>query len=257
MISGIIGHPLKNPRSVPVWKNFFKKNNIRSEMVKWDIDSSHFNKFILDLLNKQKFLATAITMPYKKLALNYANLIDISAQSSHSTNLLIKDKKKIIAYNTDVLGAENTLKKIISDYDKILIIGYGGTGEAIHRYFSEIHKDKLIYVVSSKNNDDKNFAKKLTKDSISQKSIIINCTPLGSDLSKKYLDELPITKDLLDYVNPKSFIFDIIYSPNKTKLFYECKKRNIKYINGLNMNTYQAKIALELLHKVYIKNEKI
>ena len=92
---------------------------------------------------------------------------------------------------------------------------------------------------------------------ISQKSIIINCTPLGSDLSKKYLDELPITKDLLDYVNPKSFIFDIIYSPNKTKLFYECKKRNIKYINGLNMNTYQAKIALELLHKVYIKNEKI
>tara|TARA_B100001059_G_scaffold235561_1_gene281631 strand:- start:5768 stop:6541 length:774 start_codon:yes stop_codon:yes gene_type:complete len=257
MISGIIGHPLKNPRSIPIWKNFFQKNSISSEMIKWDVPSSDFNEFISDLLINQDFLATAITMPYKKLALNYADSMDISAKSSNSTNLLIKDRKKIIAYNTDVIGAENTLKKIISYYDKILIIGFGGSGEAIYRYFKDIYKNKTLNVVSSKNIKDKNFITKLTKEHILKKSILINCTPLGSDLSDGYIQEFPFNEELLNFVNPETLIFDIIYSPDKTKLFYECKKRNIKYINGLNMNTHQANLALNLVQKAYLRNEKI
>ena len=66
MISGIIGHPLKNPRSISIWKDFFKKNNIKSEMIKWEIDDANFNQFITELFNNPHFLATAVTMPYKK-----------------------------------------------------------------------------------------------------------------------------------------------------------------------------------------------
>ena len=68
---------------------------------------------------------------------------------------------------------------------------------------------------------------------------------------------MPICEDLLNDIEPNSLIFDIVYSPEKTKLYYECKKRNIKYINGKNMNTYQAQEALDLIFDAYKKNEKI
>ncbi len=44
----------------------------------------------------------------------------------------------------------------------------------------------------------------------------------------------------------KSLIFDIIYSPKLTNLSKECKKRKIKYLNGIKMNTLQAVRALNL-----------
>lgn len=251
MISGIIGHPLKNPRSITIWKDFFKKNNIKSEMIKWDIDNSNFDQFMIELLNDQYFLATAVTMPYKKKALDHAEAIDVSAQSAQSTNLLIKKNNIITAYNTDVLGAEKSICSQISKFKNIIILGFGGTGEAIYRYFKEKYLSKKIIVISSKKINDNMFRKELTEKLISHEAIIVNCTPLGSDLSNEYLSKLPIDENLLNYINPNSLVFDIIYSPDRTKLFYECKKRNIKYINGKKMNTYQARVALELIFDAY------
>ena len=76
--------------------------------------------------------------------------------------------------------------------------------------------------------------------------MIINCTPLGSDLKKKFKNKTPIKKNFLKKIKRKSLIFDIIYSPKLTILSKECKKRKIKYLNGIKMNTLQAVRALNL-----------
>ena len=57
---------------------------------------------------------------------------------------------------------------------------------------------------------------------------------------------MPIKKNILFYLNKKSVIFDVIYSPKKTILSKYYKKNKIKYFNGLNMNTAQAKRALQI-----------
>ena len=93
------------------------------------------------------------------------------------------------------------------------------------------------------------FKKKLDEKILSKKSLIINCTPLGSDLSKKYLKKLPIEKNLIKYINKDSTIFDVIYSPKKTILSKLLKEKRIKYLNGIFMNTLQAKKALSLAFK--------
>ena len=44
-------------------------------------------------------------------------------------------------------------------------------------------------------------------------------------------------------------IFDVVYSPKKTIMQKLAKKNKVKYINGLQMNTSQAKQALKIVFK--------
>ena len=66
-ICGIVGFPLKNPRSIPIWKKYFKKNKINSSMEEFQIKISNINSFIKFMKSNEAFLATAVTMPYKIL----------------------------------------------------------------------------------------------------------------------------------------------------------------------------------------------
>ena len=51
----------------------------------------------------------------------------ILQKKSGSINLLIKNKKKLLGFNTDVYGAIETIKYQIKKYNKIIIFGLGET----------------------------------------------------------------------------------------------------------------------------------
>jgi shikimate 5-dehydrogenase len=87
------------------------------------------------------------------------------------------------------------------------------------------------------------------KNELTKKQLIINCTPLGSDLKLSYLNKTPLNINQIKDLNKQSFIFDIVYKPKKTKLAYLCNRFKINYKNGLEMNTFQAQIAINLLIK--------
>ena len=73
-------------------------------------------------------------MPLKKISVDYVDKLHNSVQITKTTNLIIKKNNNLIAYNTDVLAAHKCLKKYLRSYNNIVIIGLGGTGEAIFRY---------------------------------------------------------------------------------------------------------------------------
>ena len=79
--------------------------------------------------------------------------------------------------------------------------------------------------------------------------LLINCTPLGSNLRKNYLNKTPINDRIFKYIDKNSTIFDIVYSPKITKLNKQSKKYGVNYLNGLLMNTAQAKRALKIVFK--------
>ena len=79
-----------------------------------------------------------------------------------------------------------------------------------------------------------------------QKSLIINCTPLGSNLNERYVNQTPIEEIYFKILNKNSLIFDIIYQPSITLLKKYSKKFSIDYINGKKMINFQGKEALKL-----------
>jgi len=248
---GIIGYPLTKPRSIDIWKKFFKRKNINASMLKFEVKNSKFDNFIKDIKFSNNFLAMAVTMPYKNKILNYLDKTDSFAKKTGAVNLVIKRKKRLIGYNTDIFGAVETIKKELKFYNLIIIIGLGGTGAALFNYLNKTYKKKFI-LVSKKNKKNFNLnntivLKKIPKKFLAQKALIINCTPLGSSLKKSFINKSPLDEKRFENLNKKSFIFDIVYSPKKTMLNSLSKKNKISYTNGVYMNTLQAEKALKIV----------
>ena len=224
IISGIVGYPLKKPRSIIIWRKYFRKNNISSKMLKFEITPKN----------------------------NYLDKIDKFAKKAGSVNLILKKKEKLMGYNTDLYGAIDSIKQQIFKNKIIMIIGLGGTGQALFNYLSKTYSTKKFILISKsykKRRRNIVILKSLNKKILSKKALIINCTPLGSDLKKKFKKQIPIDRNLIKNINSSSFIFDIIYSPRNTLLSNECKKYSLNYMNGLNMNTLQAERALKIAFK--------
>ena len=118
IISGILGHPLKKPRSIKIWKKYFKRKKITSKMLKFDILPQNLKKFLTNIKKDKNFKAMAVTMPYKKAVLSYLDELDQFAKTTGAVNLIIKKKNKLFGYNTDVYGAYVSIKNF---YDTIII----------------------------------------------------------------------------------------------------------------------------------------
>lgn len=251
----IIGNPLKRPRSVPIWNKFFREKKMKLKMFEKVIPKNLFKQQIITILEDPNFKASAVTMPYKKKILPYVIIKDKISKFAQSINFLIKIKDKIYGYNTDVFGALETIKN--KQKKNIVIFGFGGAGEAIFRCIYKLYPKSKFQVVSKKKNIgsfDKNrvkFIKKIDQDYLSKADLFINCSPLGSNLKKKFLKKTPLKKIHFQNINSNILVFDIVYKPTKTLLSKLCKNFSIKYINGLKMNTVQAQKALSIIQKNY------
>ena len=171
---------------------------------------------------------------------------DKISKISSSINLIIKKDFKIYGYNTDMLS----LVKIIQKYrvKNILIMGLGGVGMPLSKILIQ-HKFK-VFALTKKNikRQQLKIIKNLDNFNFDNVNLIINCTPLGSNLSKFFLNKTPLNEDNFKKMNKNKIkILDIIYKPKNTILFKLCKKYNIKHANGIQMNNLQAKIALQLI----------
>ena len=86
----------------------------------------------------------AVTMPYKKKLFNYIDRLDAFAKKAKSLNLVVKKNNFFYGYNTDVYGAMYCLKPFLKKFKEIIIIGMGGTGQAIFNFLSLTFKKKKI-----------------------------------------------------------------------------------------------------------------
>ena len=253
----IIGYPLKKPRSVKLWRSFFKKKKIPFKMSQLEIKPKKFNTTIKKVITDKNFVASAVTMPFKKKIKKYLITQDKVSQYSNSINFIIKKEKKIYGYNTDVYGALNSINKF--EKKNIIIYGFGGSGEAIFRTIYKMYPKSKFNVITKKkniigfNSSRVKFTNKIDKKFLLCTNLFINCSPLGSNLKRSFINKTPITKNELKILPRKSKIFDIVYNPKVTLLKKMCNKLKISYTNGLKMNFDQADKALKIIEENYLK----
>ena len=240
----IIGYPLKKPRSIFLWKRFFKKHKINSSMNSLEVKKNNVNIFIKKVKKNKNFLASAVTMPIKKEIYKYITPGDTVARSTKAINFILKKNNKIYGYNTDILALLSLIEK--KHLKNVLILGLGGVGNALFNYLKK-NKNLKIFALSSKKKG-KNIFSHINKIDLSKITLLINCTPVGSGL-KNLKNKSPIEFEDLMKINKKSLVFDIIYNPKNTKLLNHSKKLRLKTSNGIKMNTMQADIALNMLLK--------
>jgi shikimate dehydrogenase len=92
ILNGILGYPLKRPRSIKIWKKYFKENKINARMLKFEIFSKDLKNFFSNIKMNKNFKAMAVTMPYKKTVIKYLDSLDNISQKAQSVNLVVKKK---------------------------------------------------------------------------------------------------------------------------------------------------------------------
>ena len=103
----------------------------------------------------------SVSMPFKQKIIKKVDILDDSAKKTGSINTVLIKNKKLIGYNTDLVGAKKAISQIkIKKKDNILIIGSGGTARTISYALKKEFKFKNIFIFSR----NKSNSRKLIND---------------------------------------------------------------------------------------------
>ncbi|WP_315118044.1 shikimate dehydrogenase [uncultured Clostridium sp.] len=245
--TGLLGKNIGYSHSPQIHNNYYKINSIPLYYKIFDIDEKDISNFINNL-KRNDILGFNVTIPYKRVILNYLKKIEYPADKIGAVNTVALTEEGLVGYNTDYYGFLESLKinKINLYKKKALIIGSGGAAKCVYEALKTLKLDSIDMVSRSiiKDKDEfKNIHKFLIlaeENDYSPYHIIINCTPVGGE---NYKDISPIN---LGEINKDLIIYDLNYSPSKTKLLKSGELLGAKVINGELMLKLQAYKAIEI-----------
>ncbi len=235
----VIGNKTSKSLSPTIFNYWFRKYKIKASYGFLELNDSNFDTKVKELLINKKLGGLNITIPYKKKIMKHVDVINRNAKEINAINC-ISINKKILGTNTDWRGYYKTLPKDKNlKNNKTLIIGYGGAALAIHYVLkSKGYKNILIFNRTRKKlsfSKKREYTKKPSSliKHLSSSGLIINTTPTN-----------PIKKNEQKFINKKTILSDIVYTPKETaflKNFPDNKK-----IYGISMLLQQAALCFRL-----------
>jgi shikimate dehydrogenase len=144
---------------------------------------------------------------------------------------------KLLGFNTDVFGFEQSLKKNLKPYhNRALILGTGGASKAVEYV---LEKAGIDYKLVSRNpvpGYEKHISyTQITSSIIDSYTLIINTTPVGMYPNLDECPSLPYSS-----MSSKHYLFDLIYNPEKTLFLQKGEERGAIIQNGSDMLAIQA-----------------
>lgn len=246
----LVGNPVEHSFS-PMMHNYIsKKMGLDYFYEALCVEENDFIDLMKSLENKN-YRGVNVTSPYKFNAYKLCDVLSEKAQKFGSVNTCIFKNGKIYGFNTDADGLYKSLLSYgfdVQDKD-ILFIGAGGATKPGVVYFSElsaksisIHnrtREKAVEIaeyVKKLNNFDVEIG--INKEHY---DLVINTTSVGMFPET---EKSPISD--FSFINADTFVYDIIYNPEKTLFLKKSEEKGAKIANGLGMLIYQGIIAYEL-----------
>jgi len=240
----VIGNPVKHSLSPDMHNANFESLGMKAVYTAVQVDD--VKEFVSHVKERGIFVFNA-TLPHKIEIMKYLDSVDSLAEKIGAVNTVENKDGKLIGHNTDGYGALLSLKeKIEVNGKKIVILGAGGAARAVAFTLAEegaeitiLNRDfekgkKLADGVGAK---AVGFTDENLKKELSDADILINCTSVGMN-SNESLVPKDYLRDLI--------VFDIVYSPMKTRLLMDAEKNGCKIITGDNMLVYQGAKAFEI-----------
>ena len=225
---GLIGKSLEHSFSSQYFnEKFFKEGITDTQYLNFELkDISEFKQ----LIEKNKLSGLNITIPYKESIIPFLDELNEEAQEIGAVNTIQFSNGKTIGHNTDHIGFTNSIKPLLEDRNKAIILGDGGAAKAIKYALKKLN---IEYKTINRNTSFDYLD--ITKQITGYYTIIINTTPVGSYPNINNFPKIPY-----EYLNQNYLLFDLIYNPNETKFLAYGKAKNAQTKNGLEMLQLQA-----------------
>ena len=191
-------------------------------------------------LTRRAFKAINVTIPYKRLVMEFCSYIDPCAKAIGAVNTVVNRNGLLYGYNTDYLGFAYLADAHGVEFAgrTVLILGTGGT----HNTTSAVAKDKgaARVLTVSRHPDPEKGELSYAEAVYSGADIVINTTPAGMypNVGVCHLDVAAMPG--------LEAVLDVVYNPDKTELILRAEEAGVPVaVGGLEMLVAQAVYAAE------------
>lgn len=205
-----------------------------------NFDLQSISEFKEIILRNSTIKGLNVTIPYKQEVIPYLDKLNKKAKKIGAVNTIQFTKKGLKGYNTDFYGFQKSIEPYLKNHhEKALILGTGGASKAVSFVFDELNiKHKFVSRTPKKNQ----FSyEDLDQKILSNYTIIVNCTPLGTHPNIEQKPGIPYS-----FLTAKHLLFDLIYNPEKTAFLQEGEALGASICNGHKMLEFQAEKSWEI-----------
>jgi len=240
---GLLGRDISYSFSRGYFAEKFKNENLSHSYVNFDLPS--IDDLAEIIKNTSNLKGINVTIPYKEEVMPLLDKLNKTAKKIGAVNTIRFSKNnKLVGYNTDYYGFKNSIKPHLKSHHKnALILGTGGASKAIAYALKKL-KIKYDFVSRTKKEGVTFLYSDLTEKIISDYTIIINCTPIGTFPNIDKCPNIPYNA-----ISEKHILYDLIYNPERTKFLNQGFNKGATIINGLEMLRLQAEKSWEIWHK--------
>jgi shikimate dehydrogenase len=240
---GLIGYPLGHS---------FSKNYYLTKFEKENIDNVHYDTYAIEHIDQfpkifdqdQTFRGFNVTLPHKQAVIPYLDELSEEASVMKAVNCITisyKDGKSFLkGYNTDAYGFQKSLEPLLlPNHSQALVLGNGGAAKAV---FHSLDQLGIPYKIVSRNKDTGDLTyEDLDEKLISEHSLIINCSPVGTYPNMDSCPNIPYNG-----IGKNHLLYDLIYNPEETLFLKKGKERGAVIKNGYEMLLLQAEKNWEI-----------
>ncbi len=254
-IVGLFGYPVEHSLS-PLFQNAaFTELGLNFVYLPFLVHPKDLPRAV-EAIRALNLAGVNVTVPHKRKIVDYLDEVSPEVEKIGAVNTVVNQKGKLVGYNTDGKGFISSLKERRFDFQgkRVLLLGAGGAALSIG--FSLLReKAEEIVLINRTQTRAVNLSNRLKRifpssflrvikfkdrDSFPGKKdvdLLINATSVGMGSG-----EPPLIN--LEGFSCRIFVYDIVYRP--TRLLKEAKKRDLPYLNGLEMLISQGALSFEL-----------
>ncbi len=261
----VFGDPVGHSLSPQMQNPALAEAGVDSQYVRIHVKQEELET-ALRLLPEKGFVGANVTVPHKPATLEIVDDVDEGARLSGGVNTVVVEDGQLLGFSTDGGGFQRAIREEfyvdLSDL-RILIIGAGGgAGRAVA---AQCAAEKCQRLVLANRTLDKAvaLARELQTyfegdtlqgpmdylaaipwevDALAEQmdhvDIIVNATSLGM---KRTDPELIPTR----LIQPHQIVYDMVYSPARTRLLAATEEAGARGANGLSMLLHQGAISFE------------
>ncbi len=261
-LAGIIGDPVSHSLSPRMHNAAYAAMGIDMVYVPMRVDGADLEAAVAGI-RALGFVGVNVTIPHKLAVAPLLDGLHDSAVAAGAVNTIVRDGEALIGHNTDGEGFIAALEESFTpDYPSspALIVGAGGAARSVGVALAEKGIPSLLIVNRSRGRAEEfqellreryphleveiHVSSSLDPDSLRERRIIVNATPLGMSPDLKPL-RLPV-----DRLSKDQVVCDLVYAGSgRTPLESQAIEKGAATMGGLGMLLHQGAAAIQLWTK--------
>jgi shikimate dehydrogenase len=249
----IIGDPVQHSLSPAMQNAAFNSMHLNCTYIAFRVSKEELKESVCSL-RSINIAGFNVTMPHKIDIIKYIDELDLTAQKAHAVNTVHNVQGTFKAYNTDVYGFIEPLRRRKINFNgmTILLLGSGGAARAVIAALSEEDNISDIIIASRNQKTSRSLADigaelGLQCDGVNidnvqkvaaKSHLIVNTIPTGTNNEASIIDH--------EYISKDSIVYDVVYKPITTRLLEEAKYAQAQIVYGYEMLIEQGAKAFEI-----------